>query len=122
MTQKSLCIFKQYVQSESKPLHLHCSETVHQTLSSSLAFVVALAWNEFFKASFDKASTRGLDAKLRPKLLYAVMATAFLFGFNIVYTSILTKMRHRAQKHATDIHRKKKYAAKKPTDEPSTTV
>lgn len=108
-TNHALCIFKQYTNVETKPLYLHCAETIHVTMSGSLGFIVALAWNEFFKMVIENMTThvsgiaRGVAQKreVRVKLVYALIATAFLFLFNIGYSSVLNKMRIHVQKTKT---------------------
>ena len=109
MVQKSLCVFKQYVHTDNKPMYLHCAETVHLTLSGSLGFVVALAWNEFFKMVIENMTTHvsgiadGIAQQrgVRVKLIYALIATGFLFMFNIGYSAVLNKMRVHVQRTKT---------------------
>lgn len=108
-TNHALCIFKQYTSVESKPLYLHCAETIHVTMSGSLGFIVALAWNEFFKMVIENMTTHvsgiaqdiAQQRGIRVKLVYALVATAFLFLFNIGYSAVLNKMRTHVQRTKT---------------------
>lgn len=152
---KALCIMKQYACNVTKPIHLHVAETVHTTLGASLGFVVALAWNDFFKQVFEHfattmatsrvdssmiaaaASTTAkyikdeigkqikeaaaiVSKQLKFKAIYAILATCFLFMFNIAYSSMLAKMRNDLQKK---IIRKKSDVKKQNEDtrQPTTT-
>ena len=98
----SLCVFKQYVGDIRKPLHLHGAETLQITLSGSLAFVVALAWNDFFRHEFTSLLQLWKLNEDRLKLVYAMMATLVLFGFNLTVGAAVTSMRNRAQRIASE--------------------
>lgn len=93
----SLCVFKQYVGDIKKPLHLHGAETLQITLSGSLAFVVALAWNDFFREGFLQILKRIAVSDSTRKLMYAMIATLVLFSFNMSVGAAITCMRNRAQ-------------------------
>lgn len=101
----SLCVFKQYVGDVKKPLHLHGAETMQVTLSGSLSFVVALAWNDFFRTEFEKLVSVRDD---RRKVVYAMLATIVLFVFNMGIGAAVSMMRNRAQFHASSLIKKTK--------------
>ena len=103
----SRCIFKQYIGDIKKPLHLHGIETIQVTLSGSLGFVVALAWNEFFKEVFKKMSDT-IESKSQRLVLYAMAATVFLFVFNMGVGAAVSHVRSHEQQKAVDVIKKKK--------------
>ena len=81
---------------------MHGAETLQITLSGSLAFVVALAWNDFFRHEFTKILTKLAMEEAQLKLVYAMIATLFLFGFNMSVGAAVTSMRNRAQRIASE--------------------
>ena len=101
----SLCVFKQHVGDVKKPLHLHGAETMQVTLSGSLSFVVALAWNDFFRTEFERLVNVSPE---RRKVVYAMLATIVLFVFNMGIGAAVSMMRNRAQLHASEMIKKKK--------------
>lgn len=101
----SLCVFKQYVGDVKKPLHLHGAETMQVTLSGSLSFVVALAWNDFFRTEFERLVNVSPE---RRKVVYAMLATIVLFVFNMGIGAAVSMMRNRAQLHASEMLKKTK--------------
>ena len=112
--QSSLCVFKQYVDNVKKPTYLAGAETLQITLTASLSFITALAWNELFKSTFEHL-LKPFWKKSLYQLMYAIIVTAFLFFFNICVTACVTEMRNTAQLRVV----LKKNEEKKTSDEPS---
>ena len=108
----SLCIFKQYIGNIKKPWYLHSVETMQVTLSTSLGFVVALSWNEFFKERFTLLSKRMSNANEENVhlLVYAMIASVFLFLFNMFVGALVSHMRTNAQEKATIQHKNMRQA------------
>lgn len=102
----SLVMLKQYVNDVPKPAYLALGETLQITLAGSLAFVVALAWNDVIKQVLELALSRFEKNIFR--LMYAVCATIVLFLFNISVNEVVTSMRKKAQRDATLINKRLK--------------
>ena len=102
----SLVMLKQYVNDVPKPAYLALGETLQITLAGSLAFVVALAWNDVIKQVLELALSRFEKNIFR--LMYAVCATIVLFLFNISVNEVVTSMRKKAQRDATMINKRLK--------------
>ena len=94
--QASLCVFKQYTSDAVKPTYLAGAETLQVTLTASLSFITALAWNELFKSSFEHF-VGSFWKKSLYRLMYAIIVTSFLFFFNICVSKCVTEMRSKAQ-------------------------
>ena len=110
VARSNLVLLKQYVNDSSKPAYLALGETLQITLAGSLAFVVALAWNDVIKQALENSLTKFETGMFR--LMYAVCATIILFVFNISVNEIISTMRKKAQKDATLIHQQKKRSIK----------
>ena len=109
----SLCIFKQYIGNIKKPWYLHGVETMQVTLSTSLGFVVALSWNDYFKDKFTALSKRlssSAEERAERLMIYAMLVTSFLFLFNIFVGGLVSYMRTNAQEKATIQHKNMRQA------------